>query len=194
MYFMENWNEAKDTGFVDAIEEGKIVRVHKDYALKEGLLILRKSLATSGLSSVEEKKKKEVEVHSSKVPRMEEFRKELSWKKSSVVQDLVDNFHWEISKRRRERGISRTQLAKLTGVHEREIRMLETGIVPHEDFVLINKIQEILVVNLRKDKQDYVGSMRALVDESNSESVEKKKEKKSEDKGELFGEGIELVE
>ena len=78
-----------------------------------------------------------------------------SWKKQQVTQELVDNFNWQIRIERKRKGLTRKQFSKILKVSEESMKMIEAGFLPTNDFILINKIQEHLEINLRKDKKDY---------------------------------------
>jgi DNA-binding transcriptional regulator YiaG len=163
---------------VEAIDNGRIVRVSEEYAKMEGLPILRRS-------NVENNEKKPVSegdlvkrrefsgrgiFESSKNTRgllaFEEYRRPLKRSESDVSNELVDNFHWEILKRRKEKEISRKQFASDLHVSEDEVKMVENGRLPRNDFVLINKIQSYLGINLRKDGQDFSRPVREKVENS----------------------------
>lgn len=64
--------------------------------------------------------------------------------------DLIDNFHWKISRARRMKHVSREQFAKDLGESETLIKMIENGILPEDDNKIINKIESYLGINLRK--------------------------------------------
>lgn len=176
---------------VEAIEDGKIVTVSEDYAKREGLPILRRS-------NIEGKEKKQVseselikrkefagrgvfEDHRAKkgILSFEEYRRPLRRSESDVTNELIDNFHWEILKKRKEKEISRKQFAQDLGVGEEEIRIVENGRLPRNDFVLINKIQSYLGINLRKDGKDFGKSVRDKV-ETSAEDVYGIKEDKAD--------------
>jgi len=140
---------------VEAIEEGKIVTVTEDYARREGLPIVRK------IHSSKEDSSEKLDLGDKEVV---DFRRSLSWKKNRVLGDLIDHFHWEISKRRREMNLTRGRLAEMIGEKEGVIKELENGILHRDDFILINKVQDCLGINLRKDKKDFGQNMRKLVE------------------------------
>lgn len=152
--------------YVEALEDGKIVRVSEDYAKREGLFILRKDVVekkeeepqpTFRLGSQRKKPKEESKL------LFDDFRKPLNWRKHQVISELIDNFHWEILKARKARGETRKQTAQAVGVSENDIKMLENGLLPSNDFVLINKVQNYFGINLRKDKKDFSNEARRLV-------------------------------
>ena len=111
---------------------------------------------------------------------MDDFRKPLSWKSNRVAKELVDNFHWEIVRERRRKNLSRKELAVGIGVSENTLKIVENGILPKDDFILVNKIQDFLKINLRKEQSGF-GEMRKLVEE------------KSEQKEDISGDDIEIM-
>src|SRR3989344_1706922 len=84
---------------VDAIEEGKIVKVSMDYAKREGLPILRKNLIPTYEMPAKKKQVNEERI------TIDDLRKPLNKNQSQVASELVENFHWVISKKRRARGL-----------------------------------------------------------------------------------------
>lgn len=173
---------------VDALEEGKIMRVSEGYAKKEGLTILRRHEPKNYLER--EKQSQPIQkigiegrAYKKSLLSFEELRKPLDWRKNQVVQELVEDFHWVIGKARRERNLTRKQFANLIHEHEETIKKLENGIVPTNDFILINKVQDYLHINLRKDKQNFSESARLQLTLKNQEKelAEKKQELKEVD-------------
>lgn len=162
---------------VEAIEDGKIVRVSSDYAKREGLFVLRKvdqepkkEVASKptyfDIRSRRERQKKEEE--EGKL-RFEDFRKPLNWRKHQVISELKDNFHWDLLEARKKRILSRKQVAQKVGVSENDIKLIESGLAPGNDFVLVNKLQEFYGINLRKDGQDFVKTARSHIGETSAE-------------------------
>ena len=156
---------------VEAIEEGKIVKVSERYAKREGLPILRRPTP-----KIFHPKKQEEEKRIS----FDDLRKPLNWRKSQVFSELIENFHWEISKKRRQIGLSRKQLALDIKESENTIKLVENGILPKDDFKIINKIQERLNINLRKDNKNFNEPVRPL--------IENEEEKLSRDEVKFFDE------
>ena len=161
---MEDWEgELNKEDFVEAIDEGKIVRVPESYAKREGLPILRKPIReVINQNRIENEKKslkEEITLNSEK----------FSMKQNPIIKDLIDNFHWEISKKRRLLNITRKRLAFSMGVSEEDLKLLENGVVRKNDFILINKVENYLKINLRNpgNISGIDQSMRKLV-ESNS--------------------------
>lgn len=149
---------------VEAIEEGKIVRVTEHYARREGLPILRRSPSMDALSqhSLPEEKMRKLKSEY-KLDIHETLKKKPSWKEKQVMSELLENFNWIIRTERRKKNISRSQLAKMVGESEDDIKMLEYGVLPKDDFILINKVQQALNVNLRKDGKDFSKSLPDLM-------------------------------
>jgi ribosome-binding protein aMBF1 (putative translation factor) len=74
----------------------------------------------------------------------------LKERKEKQPSDLIDNFHWTIQRIRRNRKITREQFSKGIGEPESKVRMIEQGILPDNDYKIINKIESYLGVSLRK--------------------------------------------
>jgi transcriptional regulator with XRE-family HTH domain len=142
---------------VEVIEEGRIVKVPEFYAKKENLPILRKPNIReprTALSLIAPGIPKHIKDHH-KRPFIDYLKKPSNWKEKQVTSELVDNFHWLIRIERRRKGLSRKQFAKLLNENEEDIKLIEAGFIPSSDFILINKIQQHLNINLRKDKKDF---------------------------------------
>jgi len=138
---------------VDAIEDGRIVRVTDEYARREGLLVIRRP-EPSALDSPRAQNQMKL------TPRLRGERKAYfdieryrrPWHdKNEIIGSLVDNFHWIINSRRKQLNLSRKQLAQEINVNEEDLKMIENGVLPHSDYVLINKLENRLKLNLRKD-------------------------------------------
>lgn len=140
----------KKETIVEALEDGAIVRVSERYARSEGLLILRKLT-----DEVQEQKMATMartqRIETVKSSPFELLRKPLKRDQNDVFLSLKPNFHWELSKQRKLRNLSRKQVADAVGVGEYEIKILENGILPSDDFILISKVEKYFGVNLRRD-------------------------------------------
>src|SRR3989338_3282633 len=178
---MEPWQSTSESNLVEAIEEGRIVKVSEDYAKREGLPILRKQ---------QPKIPKPAQKKDSEEKRLfiDDLRKPLKALKSQVMTELVDNFQWEIAKKRRQLAITRKQLAASISEPEYVLKLLENGILPKDDFVIINKLQAKLNLNLRKDKKDFIQPARNLIEEP-KENAKKESSSKKTDEG-LLGDDI----
>jgi ribosome-binding protein aMBF1 (putative translation factor) len=156
-----------EIGEVEAIEEGKIVKVTEDYAVREGLPIIRRQNFHE-ISNLGEGEKKRLEIEKL---GFDELRKPLNWREKQKVRGLVDNFHWHISRRRREMGLNRGQVAEKVGESEEVIKAMENGIIPNEDIGLISKMEDFLGISLRKGADEFIQNMRALIENAQKEKV-----------------------
>jgi len=77
--------------------------------------------------------------------------------------NLIDNFHWEIMKIRRRKGLSQKQLGDVIGESEIAIQMIEKGKFPEASESLIKKIEQFFQINLKK------------INETESKFIEKEK-------------------
>lgn len=137
---------------VDAIEEGRIVRVPETFAIREGLLVLRR-LEEQGVS--EEKAASErvsQKLEHVKLAPFESLRKPLRRQQNNVLASLVDNFHWVLLQKRKERNATRKHIAQELHISEDELKMAENGVLPSDDFILISKLERHYGINLRKEK------------------------------------------
>ncbi len=178
---MDEYSIAKKA-IVEAIDEGKIVKVPEEYALREGLPILRR-MEVSFLGKPDRKAAREAEKKEMRFALgFDAFRKPLRPKPNDVASSLIDNFHWEIVQRRRAMNLTRKQLAAKLGVKELDIKMFENGVLPSDDYVLINKMQQFFGINLRKDGKDFSSSAIAQLSlkKQDVKSGEKKKSEKKE--------------
>lgn len=130
---------------VEAIHEGRLIRAYEDDAIREGLFILR-TVDGSALSGVTQKKVKPEE---EKKALFDDFRRPLRVK-DNITRDLADNFHWMILEKRRSRNMSRKQLAQAVRASENDIKLLENGMLPSPDFVMISRLEQYFGISLRK--------------------------------------------
>src|SRR3989344_419191 len=173
---------------VEAIEEGKIVHVSESYAKREGLPILRKSRLTPSqekLISQETKKTVQKEFRDERSKRLLDYlRKPVDWKEKQVISELIPNFSWEIARARRTKGMTRKHLGRLLNTDEDSIKLLENGLLPSPDFILINKVQIALNLNLRKDKKDFSKevTLKDIKEEVKKQEAQQEKPKKDASK------------
>lgn len=161
---------ASSKGFVEAIRDGEIVRVPHSVAIEEDLFILR-VLGSEPAQTVQsnlpvQARKDKVESKSSVFSDWKIGK--FGMKKNNVIQDLIPNFHWEIAKQRKSRNLTRSKLAEIIKASELEVKLLELGEVPADDFVLISRIEQFFGINLRK-----FGNVNAAV---NLADLQKRKE------------------
>lgn|SRR3989344_2438162 len=169
---------------VDALEEGKIVRVSEAYARREGLTILRT------VSSPEQQEKFAALARSQKLQQVKEspfesLRKPLRTKNDALA-GLHEHFHWEILQLRKQRNLTRKQLAQAVGASESEMKMLENGVLPSDDFVLISKVERYFGVNLRKDASVHAPAAHLLRKASAASAPEPKKAEEPEENGDAL--------
>ncbi len=165
---MEQDQDIQDEGFVEAIEDGRIVKVLEVYAKREGLPIIRKSrmeFIREQMNSPysEDRSLKKSEDRSS--PRsffVESLQKPRDWKENQVISELVDNFGWLVSIGRKHKGVTRKQLARMINEPEDHIKMIEYGRLPSYDFVLINKLQDFFGISLRKDGRNFTRPIKDI--------------------------------
>jgi ribosome-binding protein aMBF1 (putative translation factor) len=152
---------------VDAIRDGQIVTVTEAQARAEDLFVLREKHAPAaatppltGQPALRAATKANMPTIAPKLlPRHHSYLPD--YKKNDVAKELVNNFHWEIGKARKERNMTRLQLANALSVSENVVKMLENGELPTDDFVLINKVQSYLRINLRKDGKSFDAPLRS---------------------------------
>jgi ribosome-binding protein aMBF1 (putative translation factor) len=160
---------------VEAIEDGRIVKVPEYYAKREGLLIIRKPTEDDAQKTLSQKpdllSMERIREKKQLKPTFDLTSRPLHWRQDQVVSELIDNFQWVIRQKRRERGLSKKQLSSLIGEPEENIKMIEVGIMPSKDFVLINKLQSFFHINLRKDQKDFSKSTRELLNQDQRPSI-----------------------
>jgi len=156
--FWKKGNEEEEK-IVEAIEDGKIVKVTEDYAKREGLLILRRAqeMPQQGFSEkMRYRKPEEFDIKKEKdrkmIVGMDDLRKPLRYREGDITKELIENFHWKISQKRRERGLTRKQVALAIGESENDIKIIENGVLPMNNFVLVSKLESYFGINLRKNK------------------------------------------
>ena len=195
--------EQKD--LVEAIEEGRIVKVPEQYARREGLLILKKAPIEAQKSLTPSYMLEKKERHTSHaVPLDNYIRLKPDWREKQVISELVDNFHWQIRYNRRVRGLSRKQFARMINIPEEQVQVLESGRLPSNDFVLINKLQKFFNINLRKDGKQFDLSMdemmqkAATADKDNKDKTSQAKSRSSTSRVEAYkdivGKDIDIID
>ena len=172
------------TPMVDAIEEGRIVRVSAEYAKREGLLILRKTVEE--VKQVVPGKKEDNTRKNKGFIGMEDLRKPLSIKNNELMKELIENFHWTLVQKRKARSMTRKKLADTIGETEVNVKMIENGVLPANNFILVNKLENFYGISLRKNKLTGLPSapLRQIIDFKRNEA------KRAEQKVE----GIEIID
>ncbi len=174
---------------VEAIDDGRIVRVTEEYARREGLPILRKREVSfvdnpSRKAAIEQEKK---EIRGADA--MNTFRRPLRSKQGdSILSTLKENFHWDIAQKRKQMNLTRKQLADRLGVKELDIKMIENGVLPSQDYVLITKLEQLYGISLRKDgvlfakASELATAAVSKAASSKSQSFSKPQEKPADDR------------
>ncbi|MCL5018294.1 MAG: hypothetical protein M1416_00810 [Candidatus Pacearchaeota archaeon] len=88
--------------------------------------------------------------------------------------DLIENFHWKIQQVKRTKRITRDEFAKGIGESEATVRMIEQGILPANDYKIVNKIESFLGITLRKPGTSGFPDTSSKYVLDNSASTEKK--------------------
>ncbi len=129
--------------FVEAIENGRIVKVSEEYAIQEGLLIIRRRQNDLGFAANPEA------ARSLTTSKFVGRKFKPYYLKNDLLSELKENFQWELQKQRRLRNLSKRQLAKLSDVSEDTIATLERGEIP-DNFVALSKLEAFYGISLRK--------------------------------------------
>ena len=69
-------------------------------------------------------------------------------KKGSPRPEMIDNFHWVVMRARRMKKLTQAQLAKQIAESEAAIKMAEQGILPEDDYRLVNKLENYLGIKI----------------------------------------------
>lgn len=158
---------------LDAISSEGIIKICEACSKEEDMPILRRpttfQLKESEkelkihdmLLSVRRQKKESLEEPEKKDEKTntETTLKEIADKNYEIVvskekkprPNLVDNFHWIIMRTRRLKKLTQEQLAKEISESTAAIKMVEQGILPEDDYRLVNKLEGFLGINLVKD-------------------------------------------
>lgn len=107
--------------------------------------------------------------------------------------DLVKNFHWVLMRSRRMKKLTQEQLAKELQESISAIKMAEQGILPEDDYRLVNKLESFLGVNIvkpefakvAKPKKDYFNFDRSSAREITLEDLKEMRKKELEMKKKL---------
>jgi len=140
---------------VEAIDDGKIVKVPEEYAIREGLMILRRKVIAAAQPVAEQPADR-------RPSGLDAFRKPLRYRQNDIAGSLVEHFHWIVGQRRKEMGMTRKQVASAIQCSEHAVKMIENGILPAENYIIISRLEKYLGVMLRKDGQNYQANMKEL--------------------------------
>jgi len=128
----------------------------------------------------EQKKREDIDLKKKELELAQIMEKNAREKSISIKQkdELIENFHWEIMRQRRKRGISQKQLGEEIGESEVSIKMAERAILPKDYFNLIEKLENYFKIPLKKKSQIKPFNP---VDSSVLEQTEKKLDFESRD-------------
>ncbi len=114
----------------------------KEIGFREGIKKFERSLVNPNL---------ELEKQNTNLKRiLEENSKKKIIENFKPRPDLVNNFHWILMRSRRSKKLSQSELAKELGEAEITIKMSEKGILPEDDYKLINKFEGFFRIQLVK--------------------------------------------
>jgi ribosome-binding protein aMBF1 (putative translation factor) len=145
---------------LDAISSKGIMKICEACSKEEDMPILRRPTTFQ----LKEAEKKPLGIYSRGLEKKDEKTKtettlkEITDKNYEKVAseekrprpELVDNFHWIIMRTRRLRKLTQEQLATEISESIAAIKMIEQGILPEDDYRLVNKIEGFLGIKLVK--------------------------------------------
>jgi ribosome-binding protein aMBF1 (putative translation factor) len=190
----------QDAVYVEAIKDGEIIRVPERVAILEDLFILRKITSSPQSMPAVPSMAQNSPIKSKDQPRIGSIISEwkhgkFGGKKNNVVQDLIPNFNWEISKNRKAKNMTRLKLAQMISASEEDVKRMELGELPADDFVLISRIEQVFGINLRKHPVSIAQVNLADLQKRNED---KKREKAStnifRDSKPMEGNDIEVID
>lgn len=186
---------------VEAIREGEVIRVPEIQAIREDLFILRPAESIEARSNTEiaramSKNDNVIDLTKKEkrgISRLDSWKREgRDYKKNNVVKDLIDNFNWEIAKLRRKRNISRKQLSEAIGVSEENLKIIENGGLPEDNFIIINRIESFFKVNLKKNPN--AGREVNLAELQKKNEIKETARPSEESIKSIFGKDIEIID
>jgi ribosome-binding protein aMBF1 (putative translation factor) len=142
----------------NAISSKGVVKICGDCNAVEGLPVIRRPTTDQLENSQKQKSVRDMlsgiekgKMTTGREPTLRELvDKSLKERLARQPSDLIDNFHWEIQRIRRNRKITREQFAKGINESEAVVRMIEQGILPNNDYKIVTKIENFLGINLKK--------------------------------------------
>ena len=168
----------KEVKLLDAIYENEIVKICERCGVTESIPIIRKP-TTSQLKESERSYgayqrlktlsggKEGERIKESILDKMKKLDENPDLEKPEKEKpfNLIDNFHWEITRGRRNKGLSQRQLAWAIGESETAIKMLEKGELPEQPEKLIRKLEQFFQVKLRERTESELMEERRRKDE-----------------------------
>jgi ribosome-binding protein aMBF1 (putative translation factor) len=169
----------------DAIYENDLVKVCERCAVTENIPVLRRP-STSQLKAAERsegvyQRLKRIsgrdEKERSHKSILDEIKKldehpELEKPDKNKPFNLIDNFHWHVTRARRNRGLSQKQLAWALGESETAVKIMERGELPEEPEKLIRKMEQFFQIHLIERSPEEIERERIKREEKNKPEVE----------------------
>lgn len=143
----------------DAISNKGVVKICGDCNATEGLPVIRRPSSEQIEDSQRQRSVREALSGINKgksvpggreVTLRELVDRNLKERLARQPSDLIDNFQWSIQRVRRNRKITREQFAKGINENEATVRMLESGILPNNDYKIIAKVENFFGISLKK--------------------------------------------
>jgi len=161
---------------IDTIDSNELVKICEECAMIESSVVIRRPSSEqlknsekpysirqrlSRMAGVDEKPKQKEETSYLKDISLDKLRKPKDYKailnakldqakRRNQPLNLIDNFNWHIMMARKDRKITRKQLADVIGESETSIKMIEENFLPDDALRIINKIEQYFGVNLRR--------------------------------------------
>ena len=86
--------------------------------------------------------------------------------------NLVENYHWEIMKQRRRRGLSQRQLSESLGESEVAIQMIEKGKLPENAKRILSKLEQIFQNRLMIVPQKISQNTQPILVDEEGETID----------------------
>ncbi len=151
---------------LDAVSTQGVIKVCEKCSREEGMPLLKRPTTfqlkeaereqgtyVKGVREFSNIPKKNEEKEETEESLMELVNRNYESKHEGEVKprlDLEDNFHWIIMRTRRLKKLTQKDLAKELSESEAAIKMAEQGILPEDDYRLVNKLESFLGIRLRK--------------------------------------------
>jgi len=169
----------------DAIYENDLVKVCERCAITENIPVLKRP-STSQLKAAERSEgvyqrlqrisgqDERERSHKSVLDEIKKLDEHPDLEKPDKERpfNLIDNFHWHITRARRNRGLSQRQLAWALGESETAVKFLERGELPEEPEKLIRKLEQFFQIHLRERSLEEIERERKIMEEQMKLEVE----------------------
>lgn len=153
---------------LDGVEDNNLVKICEECASFDNIPIMRRlnsqqidnmqkaasvrqRLTRMASNNAINKTPKISEIMAAKKPIVRKDFNLSTLRKNTKPINLVDNYNWIITAGRKDKKISRKQLADAIGVSEEVIKMIENKELPDDALRIITKIEQYLRVRINKD-------------------------------------------